>query len=83
MAFVPKLIAMVLALGLSLPWILTRLIEYSRRADREYPELVVDAYASHSAHQCDLPCRSIDERLSASIQFATFVLVLARDRRRW
>ena len=30
MAFVPKLIAMVLALGLSLPWVLTRLIEYSR-----------------------------------------------------
>lgn len=29
-AFVPKLIAMVLALGLSLPWLLMRLIEYSR-----------------------------------------------------
>jgi flagellar biosynthetic protein FliQ len=29
-AFVPKLIAMVIALGLSLPWVLTRLIEYSR-----------------------------------------------------
>jgi flagellar biosynthetic protein FliQ len=28
-AFVPKLIAMVLALGLSLPWVLSRLIEYS------------------------------------------------------
>jgi flagellar biosynthesis protein FliQ len=28
-AFVPKLIAMVVALGLSLPWVLTRLIEYS------------------------------------------------------
>ncbi len=29
-AFVPKLIAMVLVMGLSLPWILTRLVEYSR-----------------------------------------------------
>ena len=29
-AFVPKLVAMVLALGLSLPWVLTRLVEYSR-----------------------------------------------------
>ncbi len=28
-AFVPKLIAMLLALGLSLPWVLSRLIEYS------------------------------------------------------
>lgn len=29
-AFVPKLLAMIIALGLSLPWILTRLIEYSQ-----------------------------------------------------
>jgi flagellar biosynthesis protein FliQ len=29
-AFVPKLVAMVLALGLCAPWIITRLIEYSR-----------------------------------------------------
>ena len=29
-AFVPKLVAMVLALGISLPWVLTRLVEYSR-----------------------------------------------------
>jgi flagellar biosynthesis protein FliQ len=28
-AFVPKLIVMVLALAISLPWVLTRLIEYS------------------------------------------------------
>jgi flagellar biosynthesis protein FliQ len=28
-AFVPKLIAMVLALGISLPWVITRLLEYS------------------------------------------------------
>jgi flagellar biosynthetic protein FliQ len=27
-AFVPKLLAMVVAAGLALPWILTRLIEY-------------------------------------------------------
>jgi len=29
-AFVPKLLAMVVALGLTLPWVLTRLVEYSR-----------------------------------------------------
>jgi flagellar biosynthetic protein FliQ len=29
-AFIPKLIAMVLAMGLFLPWILTRLVEYAR-----------------------------------------------------
>jgi flagellar biosynthetic protein FliQ len=29
-AFVPKLVAMAIALGLSLPWLLTRLVEYSR-----------------------------------------------------
>jgi flagellar biosynthesis protein FliQ len=28
-AFVPKLLAMVLAVGFALPWILTRLVEYS------------------------------------------------------
>ena len=28
-AFVPKLVVMVLALAVSLPWVLTRLIEYS------------------------------------------------------
>ena len=36
-AFVPKLIAMVLALGISLPWILTRLIEYSRELISNIP----------------------------------------------
>lgn len=29
-AFVPKLIAMIFALGLTLPWITTRLVEYAR-----------------------------------------------------
>ena len=29
-AFVPKLLAMIITLGLSLPWVLTRLIEYSQ-----------------------------------------------------
>lgn len=29
-AFVPKLLAMAVALGLSLPWILQQLVEYSR-----------------------------------------------------
>jgi flagellar biosynthetic protein FliQ len=28
-AFVPKLLAMVVAVGLTLPWVLTRLVEYS------------------------------------------------------
>ena len=37
-AFVPKLLAMIVALGLSLPWVLTRLIEYSRAPDLEYSE---------------------------------------------
>jgi flagellar biosynthetic protein FliQ len=36
-AFVPKLIAMVLALGVSLPWVLTRLIEYSRELIENIP----------------------------------------------
>jgi flagellar biosynthetic protein FliQ len=29
-AFVPKLVAMAIAVGLTLPWVLTRLVEYSR-----------------------------------------------------
>jgi flagellar biosynthetic protein FliQ len=36
-AFVPKLVAMALALGLSLPWLLTRLIEYSRELIENIP----------------------------------------------
>jgi flagellar biosynthesis protein FliQ len=36
-AFVPKLIAMVLAVGLSMPWVLTRLIEYSRELIQNIP----------------------------------------------
>jgi flagellar biosynthetic protein FliQ len=36
-AFVPKLIAMALALGLSMPWVLTRLIEYSRELISNIP----------------------------------------------
>ncbi len=36
-AFVPKLIAMALALGLSLPWLLTRLVEYSRELISNIP----------------------------------------------
>ena len=45
MAFVPKLLAMVLALGISLPWILTRLVEYSHDLIANIPELDV----AHSA----------------------------------
>jgi flagellar biosynthetic protein FliQ len=29
-AFVPKLVAMMLALGVTLPWIVARLVEYTR-----------------------------------------------------
>ncbi len=36
-AFVPKLIAMVAGAGLSLPWVLTRLIEYSRELISNIP----------------------------------------------
>ena len=36
-AFVPKMIAMVLALGFSLPWLLTRLVEYSRELISNIP----------------------------------------------
>jgi flagellar biosynthetic protein FliQ len=36
-AFVPKLVAMALALGVSLPWLLTRLIEYSRELISNIP----------------------------------------------
>jgi flagellar biosynthetic protein FliQ len=39
-AFVPKLIAMVAALALAMPWILTRLIEYSRELIVSIPELL-------------------------------------------
>jgi len=36
-AFVPKLVAMIVALGLSMPWVLTRLIEYSRELIANIP----------------------------------------------
>ena len=36
-AFVPKLIAMVLAVGLSMPWVMSRLIEYSRELIQNIP----------------------------------------------
>lgn len=36
-AFVPKLLAMIVAMGLSLPWILTRMIEYSRHLFENIP----------------------------------------------
>ncbi|MGD9636321.1 MAG: flagellar biosynthetic protein FliQ [Pirellulales bacterium] len=36
-AFVPKLLAMIVALGLSLPWVLTRLIEYSQHLISNIP----------------------------------------------
>jgi flagellar biosynthetic protein FliQ len=36
-AFVPKLVAMALAVGLTLPWVLTRLVEYSRELIETIP----------------------------------------------
>jgi flagellar biosynthetic protein FliQ len=39
-AFVPKLLVTVLALGLSLPWILTRLIEYSQDLISHIPDTI-------------------------------------------
>ena len=37
LAFVPKLVAMALALGLTLPWILGQLIDYSENLVRDIP----------------------------------------------
>ena len=37
-AFVPKLIAMALAIGLTLPWVLTRFVEYSRELFENIPK---------------------------------------------
>ena len=36
-AFVPKIVAMVLALSLTLPWLITRMVEYSQDLIREIP----------------------------------------------
>ena len=36
-AFVPKLLAMVVAVGLSLPWVLTRLMEYAEHLISNIP----------------------------------------------
>jgi flagellar biosynthetic protein FliQ len=39
-AFVPKLIAMMVVLLLTLPWVLVQLIEYTRDVIRNIPELL-------------------------------------------
>jgi flagellar biosynthetic protein FliQ len=39
-AFVPKLLAMIAALAFAMPWILMRLIEYSRELFLSIPELL-------------------------------------------
>jgi len=36
-AFVPKLLAMAVAIGLTLPWVLTRLLEYTRELIMNIP----------------------------------------------
>ncbi len=85
-AFVPKLVAMVLALGLSLPWVLTRLVEYSRELIENIPELAVGA-ASRAALDAALPTHCPPRlggptmpALEAFLvsRFMVFTLVLAR-----
>lgn len=39
-AFVPKLVAMVLALSLSLPWLLTKMLEYFRQIIESAPQML-------------------------------------------
>jgi len=39
-AFVPKLIAMVLALAYALPWILTRLLDYTEELISDTPNML-------------------------------------------
>lgn len=39
-AFVPKLVAMMVVLVLTLPWVLVRLIEYTQEVIRSIPELL-------------------------------------------
>lgn len=39
-AFVPKIIAMVLALSITLPWIVYRMVEYSRDLISNIPEML-------------------------------------------
>lgn len=39
-AFVPKIVAMMLALTITLPWLVYRMVEYSRELIRNIPELL-------------------------------------------
>ena len=39
-AFVPKLVAMVVALGVTLPWVITRLMEYSEDLIQSIPDML-------------------------------------------
>lgn len=39
-AFVPKLVAMVLALSLSLPWLLAKMLEYFRQLIESAPQML-------------------------------------------
>ena len=39
-AFVPKIVAMVLALTVTLPWLVSRMVEYSRELIQSIPELL-------------------------------------------
>ena len=39
-AFVPKIIAMVLALSITLPWLIDKMVEYSRALIMNIPELL-------------------------------------------
>ncbi len=39
-AFVPKIVAMVLALSITLPWLVNEMVEYSRQLITNIPELL-------------------------------------------
>jgi len=39
-AFVPKIIAMVLVVGLTLPWLMTRMVEYTRELYTNIPDML-------------------------------------------
>jgi len=40
-SFVPKIVAMVLALGISLPWLIQEMVEYSRTLITDIPHTVL------------------------------------------
>ncbi len=39
-AFVPKIVAMILAIGFAMPWLITQLVEYSRNLITNIPDML-------------------------------------------